>query len=114
MNRFLSGALLTLTLGIAATSASAGTITYTSSNNTWEYTGFTKSNIGYYQNTGNGVLAGDGGTVVGGGSHFMWNASTAGGGVGTYDWATYTDYYSRSAIRLKSLAPRGRTWKFAS
>jgi hypothetical protein len=93
MNKFISGALLAVSLGVAAASASAGTITYTSATNTWEYTGFLKSNTGNYNSTGNGILAGDGGSVVGGGSHFLWNADTTGGGVGTYNFSTYTDFY---------------------
>lgn len=93
MNKFISRAFLAVALAVAAAGASAGTITYTAATNTWEYTGFLKSNVGNYQNTGNGILAGDGGTVVGGGSHFLWNAGTVGGGVGTHDWSHYSDYY---------------------
>ncbi|MES2152328.1 MAG: PEP-CTERM sorting domain-containing protein [Pseudomonadota bacterium] len=107
MNKFMSGALLALALGVAAASASAGTITYTSATNTWEYTGFQKSSVGNYAFTGNGALAGDGGIVVGGGSHFMWNAGTIGGGVGTYDWSSYTDYYFPVGYQIEVI---GATW----
>ncbi len=94
MKKLISAALCVLcAFAFSMGSASAGTITYTSATNTWEYSGFLKTSTGNYQSTGNGILAGDGGIVVGGGSHFMWNAGTTGGGVGTHNWTTYTDYY---------------------
>lgn len=107
MNKFMSSALLAVALAVTAASASAGTITYTSSTNTWEYTGFMKSNTGFYNSTGNGILAGDGGTVVGGGSEFLWNAGTMGGGVGTYNWSTYTDYYFPVGYQVEVI---GASW----
>ncbi|RZA35876.1 MAG: PEP-CTERM sorting domain-containing protein [Lysobacteraceae bacterium] len=107
MNKFLLKAALAMSLGAAAMGASAATISYTAATNTWQYSGFEKTNIGYHYATGNGELAGDGGTVVGGGSHFLWNGGNVGGGVGTWDWNTYTDFYFPVGFQITVM---GATW----
>lgn len=107
MKKMTSQALVAIALAVMAACASAGTINYTAATNTWNYTGFTKTNVGYYVNTGSGELGGDGGTVVGGGSEFLWNAGTTGGGVGTYDFGTYTDYYFPAGYQVTVI---GAVW----
>jgi len=93
--KFLNTAIIGLILSISSliNVANAGLITYEISTNTWIYSGFSKTNVGNYKYTGFGVLANDGGTKIGGGSHFLWNAGITGGGVGTYNWTDYSDYY---------------------
>lgn len=93
MNKLISQLALACALAGATMGASAATISYTAATDTWQYSGFAKTNLAGFRNTGWGELGGDGGTVVGGGSHFLWNGGTGGGGVGTWNWSTYTDYY---------------------
>lgn len=107
MNKLMLNAALALALGAATMGASAATISYTAATNTWQYSGFEKTNTGFHTSTGNGELAGDGGTLVGGGSHFLWNGSSLGGGVGTWNWSSYTDYYFPSGFEI---TVTGATW----
>lgn len=96
-----------LLLFVFISHAQAGLITYTSSTNTWEYSDFLKTSIDDYTRTGLGVLGGDGGTMFGGGSHFLWNSGLTGGGVGTYDFGKYTDYYFPGGYQVEVI---GATW----
>jgi hypothetical protein len=90
------GAILTFT-----TIANAGLIHYNNTTDTWTYSDFAKTNIGNYIFNGNGELAGDGGTIIGGGSHFLWQAGTNGGGAGVWNWSSYTDYYFPSGYQVE-------------
>lgn len=94
-------------LFVFSSQSQAGLITYTSSTNTWDYSGFMKTNAGNYTRTGKGILGGDGGSIIGGGSHFLWNQGLSGGGVGTHNWTTYTDYYWNNGYQTEVI---GAIW----
>lgn len=106
MKKAILKAIGALFICISASTAWAGIITYASSTNTWVYSGFLKTDSGDYTHTGSGVLDGDGGTIVGGGSHFLWDASTLGGGAGTYDFGTYTDFYWPTGYQVEVIGAK--------
>jgi hypothetical protein len=73
-----------------SSSVVAGTISYESFDNSWTFSGFEKSGLGTWVNTGNGGIEGSGGTVFGGGSASI---NTFSGGQWVRRGTALADYY---------------------
>ena len=104
LNTALAGIILATSCLVNV--ANAGLITYTDSTNTWVYSDFLNTGVDDYTRTGSGVLANDGGTLIGGGSHFLWNSGLRGGGVATHDWSSYTDYYFPGGYQIEVIGAK--------
>jgi len=96
-----------LSLILLGNVANAGLIHYNNATDTWTYSDFSMTNTGNYIFSGLGELAGDGGTIVGGGSHMLWQSLHSGGGAGVWDFSTYADYYFPSGYEVEVV---GATW----